>query len=128
MTSRDGTHLQPVPDVVEFRDNRVAPVAVDDAAPLTGRWAELAAEAARLDALLTAADKLGVQYIATGHHARIETGSDGTNTVLAPAGSAPDESGLLCALPPETLARLILPLGEFDPADLDALAAELGLD
>ena len=84
--------------------------------------------AARLDALLTAADKLGVQYIATGHHARIETGSDGTNTVLAPAGSAPDESGLLCALPPETLARLILPLGEFDPADLDALAAELGLD
>lgn len=84
--------------------------------------------AAQLAALLTAADKLGVQYIATGHHARIETGSDGTNTVLAPTGSAPDESGLLCALPPETLARLILPLGEFDPADLDALAAELGLD
>ncbi|MEU2350782.1 hypothetical protein [Modestobacter sp. NPDC049651] len=49
MTSRDGTHLQPVPDVVEFRDNRVAPLPVDDAAPLTGRWAELAAEAARLD-------------------------------------------------------------------------------
>ena len=84
--------------------------------------------AARLDALLTAADKLGVQYIATGHHARIETSSDGTNTILAPAGSAPDESGLLCALPPETLARLILPLGEFDPEDLDALAEELKLD
>lgn len=92
------------------------------------REAEPEPVAARLDALLTAADKLGVQYIATGHHARIETGSDGTNTVLAPAGSAPDESGLLCTLPPETLARLILPLGEFDPADLDALAAELGLD
>ena len=86
------------------------------------------AEAARFAALLTAADKLGIQYIASGRYARIETGSDGTNTVLAPAGSAPDESGLLCALPPETLARLILPLGEFDPEDLDALAAELGLD
>ena len=84
--------------------------------------------AAQLDALLTAADKLGVQYIATGHHARIEAGSDGANTVLAPAGSAPDESGLLRTLPAETLARLILPLGEFDPEDLDAMAAELGLD
>ena len=77
---------------------------------------------ARLSALLTAADKLGVQYIATGHHARIETGSDGGNTVLAPAGSAPDESGLLAALPQELLARLVLPLGEFDPEDLDEIA------
>ncbi len=84
--------------------------------------------AARMDALLTAADKLGVQYIATGHHARIETGSDGESTVLAPSGSATDESELLRALPPETLARLILPLGDFSPEDIDAMAGDLGLE
>ena len=84
--------------------------------------------AAQLAALLTAADKLGVQYIATGHHARVETDNDGANTVLAPAGSAADESELLRALPAETLARLILPLGEFDPEDIDAMAEELKLD
>lgn len=84
--------------------------------------------ATQLAALLTAADKLGVQYIATGHHARVETDNDGANTVLAPAGSAADESELLRALPAETLARLILPLGEFDPEDIDAMAEELKLD
>ena len=35
---------------------------------------------ARFAALLTAADKLGIQYIATGHHARVELGSDGVHT------------------------------------------------
>jgi hypothetical protein len=45
VTSRDGSHLQPVSDVVEFRDNRVATVEPGD------RFAELVAEAARLDAL-----------------------------------------------------------------------------
>ena len=36
---------------------------------------------ARFAALLTAADKLGIQYIATGHHARVELGSDGVHAV-----------------------------------------------
>ena len=38
---------------------------------------------ARFAALLTAADKLGIQYIATGHHARVELGSDGVHAVAA---------------------------------------------
>ena len=37
---------------------------------------------ARLSALLTAADKLGIQYIATGHFAQVETGADGEDTVV----------------------------------------------
>ena len=43
---------------------------------------------ARFAALLTAADKLGIQYIATGHHARVELGSDGVHTVCPPCCSA----------------------------------------
>ena len=41
------------------------------------------------------------------------------------ADPASDESAALAALPQETLARLILPLGEFSPEELDDLAEEL---
>ena len=64
-------------------------------------------------ALLTAADKLGMQYVATTHRARVETGADGVHTVCPPAGTGSDDSTILAALPQETLARLILPLGDF---------------
>ena len=77
---------------------------------------------ARFAALLTAADKLGIQYIATGHRARVETGAAGVH-VLCPAEIA-DESARLAALPQETLGRLILPLGDFSPADVAEMAAE----
>ena len=39
-------------------------------------------------ALLTAADKLGMQYVATAHRARVETGADGVHTVCPPCCSA----------------------------------------
>ena len=81
-----------------------------------------AAAAARLAALSTAADNLGITYIATGHFARIDEGK-----VLPPDASAPDQSANLAAVPADILARLILPLGDFSPAALDDLAAELGL-
>ena len=91
---------------------------------------QLAAEDAagadlRFPALLAAADLLGIQYIATGHHARVETGADGACVLCPAADAASDESALLAALPQETLARLILPLGDFSPADLDEMAADL---
>ena len=54
---------------------------------------------ARFAALLTAADKLGIQYIATGHHARVELGSDGVHTVCPAVDAALDESAALAALP-----------------------------
>ena len=88
---------------------------------------EQGAEAARFAALLTAADKLGIRYIASGLHARIETDGQGTDHLFPPERGIPDESGCLAALPPEVLARLILPLGEFGPEDVAEMAADLGL-
>lgn len=73
---------------------------------------------ARFAALLTAADKLGIQYIATGHHARVELGSDGVHTVCPAVDAA------LAALPQDTLARLLLPLGEFTAADVQEMAQD----
>ena len=56
---------------------------------------------ARFAALLTAADKLGIQYIATGHHARVELGSDGVYAVCPAVDAALDESAALpgCCCP-----------------------------
>ena len=78
-------------------------------------------------ALLTAADKLGIQYIGSSSRARLEVGTDGVHTVLPPVDAARDDSTALAALPQETLARLLLPLGEFDAGDLAELAQELQL-
>ena len=79
----------------------------------------------RFPALLAAADRLGIQYIATGHHARVETDADGVSHLLPAADAASDESAALAALPQQTLARLILPLGDFSPDELSDLAEEL---
>ena len=78
------------------------------------------AEAARFAALLTAADKLGIQYIASGRYARM-------SHLFAPESGAPDESGKLAALPPEILSRLILPLGDFAPEDVAEMAEDFKL-
>ena len=85
-----------------------------------GAWPQFAA-------LLTAADKLGIQYIGSSSRARLEVGTDGVHTVLPPVDAARDDSTALAALPQKTLARLLLPLGEFDAGDLAELAQELQL-
>ena len=79
---------------------------------------------ARFAALLTAADKLGIQYIATAHHARVELGTDGVHTVCPAVDADLDESTSLAALPQDTLARLLLPLGEFSAADVQEMAQD----
>ena len=86
-----------------------------------------ATEDARLSALLAAADKLGIQYIATGHFARVETGADGVSHLYPPEDPAQDESDALAALSQEILSRLILPLGAFSPADVQEMAQELNV-
>ena len=94
-----------------------------NASELSSQLAEEAVSSdLRFPALLAAADRLGIQYIATGHRARVETGADGVH-VLCPAEIA-DESARLAALPQETLGRLILPLGDFSPEDVAEMAAE----
>ena len=98
-----------------------------NASELASQLAEETAAPAdlRFPALLAAADRLGIQYIATGHHARVETDAEGVSRICPAADPASDESAALAALPQETLARLILPLGEVSPEELDDLAEEL---
>ena len=84
-------------------------------------------DAARFAALLTAADKLGIQYVASGHYARMETDTQGVSRLFPPESGAPDESSRLAALSPEVLTRLILPLGDFAPEDVEEMAEDFKL-
>ena len=62
----------------------------------------------RLDAMLDFADRLGAADLATGHYARVT--DDGL--LRAAADPAKDQTYMLAALAPATLARLRFPLGE----------------
>ena len=77
----------------------------------------------RLDAMLAFADRLGAAQLATGHYARQTP--DGL--LRAAADPAKDQSYMLAATAPATLARLRFPLGDLTKPQVRALAAEAGL-
>jgi tRNA-uridine 2-sulfurtransferase len=80
----------------------------------------------RLDAMIDLAERLGAEALATGHYARIADDGGGPLLRLA-ADAAKDQSYMLCALAPESLARLRFPLGELTKPRVRELAAEAGL-
>ena len=67
------------------------------------------------------------RYVASGHYARVETDTQGVSHLFPPESGAPDESSRLAALSPEVLARLILPLGDFAPEDVEDMAEDFKL-
>ena len=77
----------------------------------------------RLDAMLEFADRVGAATLATGHYARVT--ADGL--LRAAADPAKDQTYMLAAVTPATLARLRFPLGELTKPQVRALAAEADL-
>ena len=81
----------------------------------------------RIDAMIALADRLGAAKLVTGHYARIA--DDGSGPLLAGAADdAKDQTYMLSALAPESLARLRFPLGELTKPDVRRLAARAGLE
>lgn len=77
--------------------------------------------AVKFQALLACADALGAQYVATGHYARTRDGA------LYKGMPANDQSYMLCRLTREQVSRLLLPLGDYEKAQVRALADEFRL-
>ena len=73
------------------------------------------------------ADELGFAYIATGHYARIELCKDKIYRICTPESAARDQSYMLYRLGQDILARLILPLGEFEKDDVRDIARDIDL-
>jgi tRNA-uridine 2-sulfurtransferase len=84
----------------------------------------------RLDAMLELARRLGCDRLATGHYARITGADDGDGdgpVLRAAADPAKDQTYMLAALSPESLARMHFPLGELTKPEVRAIAAQAGL-
>jgi tRNA-uridine 2-sulfurtransferase len=77
----------------------------------------------RLDAMLELADHLGCRRLATGHYARVT--SDGLLRLAA--DPAKDQTYMLAALSPSSLARMRFPLGDLVKAQVRSVAADAGL-
>jgi tRNA-uridine 2-sulfurtransferase len=82
----------------------------------------------RLDAMLELADRLGCEQLATGHYARKADESDPSGPLLrAAADPAKDQTYMLAALKPSSLARMSFPLGELTKPEVRRIALEAGL-
>ncbi len=87
----------------------------------------------RLRRLLQLANRLGDGYVATGHYARVVDADgrpftgEGEAFVARGRDRAKDQSYMLWRVPGDVLARLLLPLGDLEKAEVRARAARAGL-
>jgi tRNA-uridine 2-sulfurtransferase len=82
----------------------------------------------RLDAMLDLADRLGAEALATGHYARVAERADPAGPLLRTAADpAKDQTYMLAALDPASLARMRFPLAELTKPEVRAVAAEASL-
>jgi len=76
--------------------------------------------------LLDKALSLGVDYLATGHYARVEHSRDG-HRLLKAADTSRDQSYFLYTLTQERLGRVLFPLGEYSRDEAKQMAKQAGL-
>ena len=82
----------------------------------------------RLDAMLDLADVLGCAQLATGHYARLADRANASGPLLrAAADPAKDQTYMLAALAPRSLARMTFPLGDLTKPEVRAIAAQAKL-
>lgn len=77
--------------------------------------------ALKFKSLVEYADAVGAELVATGHYARAAGGS------IYRGRPANDQSYMLCRLTPAQARRAVFPLGDYEKAQVRALAEELGL-
>ena len=79
--------------------------------------------------MIDKAEELGIEYIATGHYARIKKVTDGDKVeYLLKKGKdeRKDQSYMLYNLTQELLAKTIFPLGEYSKEEVRKIAEENG--
>ncbi|CUP60701.1 tRNA-specific 2-thiouridylase mnmA [Flavonifractor plautii] len=75
----------------------------------------------KFPALFALAGRIGARYVSTGHYARVENG------VLKKGMPANDQSYMLARLTREQLQKVIFPLGDYEKAQVRALARDFGI-
>ena len=83
----------------------------------------------RFQTLIEYADKLGVDYVATGHYARIFESTDGRKYLARSTNRRKDQSYFLSGVRGDVLDRVIFPLGDYDDkATVRAMAEGASMD
>ena len=85
----------------------------------------------KFDAFLKCAQKLGADYVATGHYCRKEeyVDSEGNTVYRILAGADPnkDQSYFLCQLTQEQLSKAMFPIGDIEKPEVRRIAQEADL-
>ena len=81
----------------------------------------------KFDVFLKAAEKLGADYVATGHYCRKVEHEDGKFGLLAGKDPNKDQSYFLCQLSQAQLSKTLFPIGELTKPEVRAIATKLDL-
>jgi len=81
----------------------------------------------RFDYLLNYARRLGADYLATGHYARLRRAADGKVHLLKGVDEAKDQSYVLSVLGQAELNDVLFPVGDYPKPEVRRLAAARGL-
>lgn len=84
----------------------------------------------KFDVFLKAAEKLGADYVATGHYCRreeMESDQGKIYRLLAGKDGNKDQSYFLCQVSQEQLSKALFPIGELTKPQVREIAAQLGL-
>lgn len=106
----------------EFDRQVVGPFCAQYCAGYTPSPCVLCNPRVKFAALARVADRLGIRYLATGHYARVAE-ENGFYYIRSAVSTARDQSYMLYGLSQDILARLCLPVGEFEKADIREMAA-----
>jgi tRNA-uridine 2-sulfurtransferase len=109
----------------EFERQVVAPYVASHVAGRTPNPCIECNRSIKFDTLLERSDRLGFDRLATGHHARVASGTP--LQLRRGADPAKDQSYVLSMLGQGELGRVVFPVGAMTKADVRAHAARLGL-
>lgn len=81
----------------------------------------------KFDSFLKFALSKGVDYVATGHYAKVIHGNDGISRLYKANDKNKDQSYFLCQLNSEQLSKTLFPLDNINKEEVRKIAAELNL-
>ena len=81
----------------------------------------------RFDYLLNYARRMGADYLATGHYARLRPQPDGQIHLLKAVDESKDQSCVLSVMGQQELRDVLFPVGDFPKSEVRRMAEERGL-